>query len=68
MVSIRCKMLVKSELENLRLDYKGVELGEVVLYEKIPDEKRDALKAALRKWGLEMMDDKRSILIEKIKT
>ena len=60
-------MLVKSELENLKLDYKVIELGEAVLPEKIPDEKRDALKTALQKWGLEVMDDKRSILIEKIK-
>jgi hypothetical protein len=67
MVSIRCKMLVKSELEKLQLDYKVIELGEAVLPEKIPDEKRDALKTALQKWGLELMDDKRSILIEKIK-
>ena len=67
MVSIRCKMLVKSELEKLQLDYKVIELGEAVLPEKIPDEKRDALKAALKIWWLELMDDKRSILIEKIK-
>jgi AraC-like DNA-binding protein len=67
MVSIRCKMLVKSELEKLNLDYKVVELGEAVLPEKIPDEKHDALKFALQKWGLELMDDKRSMLIEKIK-
>ena len=60
-------MLVKSELEKLKLDYKVIELGEAVLPEKIPDKKRDALKAALQKWGLEVMDDKRSILIEKIK-
>lgn len=67
MVSIRCKMLVKSELEKLQLEYKVVELGEVFLREKIQDEKRDALKTALKKWGLELMDDKRSMLIEKIK-
>jgi len=67
MVSIRCKMLVKSELEKLDLDYKVVELGEAILPEKIPDEKHAALKAALKKWGLELMDDKRSMLIEKIK-
>src|SRR5450432_125176 len=60
-------MLVKSELEKLQLDYKVVELGEAILSAKIPDEKHDALKDALLKWGLELMDDKRSILIEKIK-
>ncbi|MEO8765894.1 MAG: AraC family transcriptional regulator [Ginsengibacter sp.] len=68
MVSIRCKMLVRSELENLEIDYKVIELGEVSLFHKIADDKRDAFKVALRKWGLELMDDKRSILIEKIKS
>jgi AraC-like DNA-binding protein len=67
MVSIRCKMLVKSELEQLQLEYKTVELGEVNLFHKLTDEKRDALKLALIKWGLELMDDRRSMLIEKIK-
>jgi AraC-like DNA-binding protein len=60
-------MLVRSELEKLRLDYKVVELGEVLLSYNITAEKHNALKAALQKWGLELMDDKRSMLIEKIK-
>jgi AraC-like DNA-binding protein len=67
MVSIRCKMLVRTELETLNLDYRVIELGEVSLTEKIPHEKSVALKAALLEWGLELMDDRRSILIEKIK-
>ena len=67
MVSIRCKMLVKSELEKLRLDYKVVDLGEAIIPDRIPDKKYEALKAALQKWGLELMDDKRGMLIEKIK-
>lgn len=60
-------MLVKSELEKLRLDYKVVDLGEAIIPDRIPDKKYEALKAALQKWGLELMDDKRSMLIEKIK-
>ncbi len=60
-------MLVKSELEKLQLEYKVVELGEVILNKKIENEKHDALQAALQKWGLELMDDKRSMMIEKIK-
>jgi YesN/AraC family two-component response regulator len=38
-----------------------------VLHSKLQDADRDALKAALQRWGLELMDDKRSMLIEKIK-
>jgi AraC-like DNA-binding protein len=67
MVSLRCKMLVKSEFEKLGLEYKVVELGEAIVPEKIPEKKYEELKQALHKWGLDVMDNKRSILIEKIK-
>lgn len=67
MVSIRCKMIVKSELEKLGLHYKVVELGEVEVTDQITQEQREQLKKSLKKSGLELMDDKKSILIEKIK-
>ena len=68
MVSIRCKLLVKSELEKLNLSYKTVELGEVELQENISDQNREELKQALLRSGLVLMEDKKSILVEKIKT
>jgi AraC-like DNA-binding protein len=68
MVSIRCKMLVKSELEKLDLHYKTVELGEVNLTRNITMEQRDQLNIALKRSGLELMDDKKAMLIEKVKT
>ncbi len=67
MVSIRCKMIVKSQLEKLGLRYKTVELGEAEILDAVTPEKREQLKIALSKYGLELMDDKKSILIEKIK-
>jgi len=67
MVSLRCKMLVRSELEKLGLHFTIVELGEVEIQEDLPEEKLGALKTALLKSGLELMEDKKSILIEKIK-
>jgi AraC-like DNA-binding protein len=67
MVCIRCKMVVKSELERLGLHYTSVELGEVIIKENISKEQWDRLNAALRKTGLELMDDKKSIVVEKIK-
>lgn len=67
MVSIRCKMLVIYELEKLGLTYWKVDLGEVDLKGAISAEQRVALKIALLKSGLELMDDHRAILIEKIK-
>jgi len=68
MVSTRCKLLVKSELDNLELGYKTVDLGEVELEENISDQKREGLKQALLRSGLVLMEDKKSILVEKIKT
>ena len=67
MVSIRCKMVVESELEKLGLKYYTVDLGEVVVDGDVAAEDRRALKIALAKSGLELMDDKRAMLIEKIK-
>jgi len=67
MVSIRCKMVVKSELEKLGLHYIVVDLGHVDVKENITAEQREQLKAALLKSGLELMDDKKAMLIEKIK-
>jgi AraC-like DNA-binding protein len=67
MVSIRCKMMVKSELDKLGLHYIMVDLGEVEIKENIATEQRDQLRIALLKSGLELMDDKKAILIEKIK-
>jgi YesN/AraC family two-component response regulator len=67
MVSLRCKMMVKSELEKLGLSYGSVELGEVVLLETLSEEKRMQLESALLSSGLELMGDSKSIMIEKIK-
>jgi len=67
MVSTRCKMAVKEELRKLGLHFIVVDLGEVEIMENISAEQRDELKIALLNSGLELMDDKRAILIEKIK-
>ena len=67
MVSIRCKMVVKAELEKLGLHYIIVELGHIDVKEDITATQRATLKAALLLSGLELMDDKKAMLIEKIK-
>jgi len=68
MVSTRCKMAVKEELKKLGLHFIVVELGEVEVMENLSPDQREALKAGLLDAGLELMDDKRAVLIEKIKT
>jgi AraC-like DNA-binding protein len=67
MVSLRCKMLVKTELEKMHIAYKNVDLGEADLEEPITGKQLAALKAILLKSGLELMDDKKAMLVEKIK-
>lgn len=67
MVSLRCKIMVKSELEKMGLHFTTVELGEVEIKEKLSSEKLNELKVALSKFGLELMEDKKSILIERVK-
>ena len=60
-------MLVKSVLDDLSLPYSTIELGEVDLIEDLAADKRDNLNMLLNKSGLELLEDKKSILIEKIK-
>jgi YesN/AraC family two-component response regulator len=68
MVSLRCKMLVKSELNKLEIPFASLELGEIDLFEPLSESKRQELQAVLHLSGLEVMDDKKAILIQKIKT
>jgi len=67
MVSIRCKMIVKAELDKLGLHYGVVDLGEVDVKESITAAQRERLKIVLLKSGLELLEDKRAMLVEKIK-
>ncbi len=67
MVSNRCKMAVKEELRKLNLHFIVVDLGEVEIMESLDNEQLKELKKALLETGLELMDDKKAMLIEKIK-
>ena len=67
MVCQRCKMVVKSELEKLGLHHTRVELGEVEVMEDLSDDQRNQLDRGLKLAGLELMEDKRSVLVERIK-
>lgn len=66
MVSLRCKMMVMDELKKLGLKYVRVDLGVVDILEDITAQQHAKLKANLLKSGLELLDDKKAILIEKI--
>lgn len=68
MVSLRCKMIVKSVLYGLGIQSILVELGEVEISGALSQKKARLLRTELGKFGFELMEDKKSILIEKIKT
>ncbi len=68
MVSNRCKIVVKEILKEMNLHFILVDLGEVDIMEDISPEQKDILNNQLLEAGLELMDDKKAILIEKIKT
>jgi AraC-like DNA-binding protein len=67
MVSTRCKMVVKEELKKLGLHFIIVDIGVVDIMETITVDQREQVRIALLNSGLELMDDKRAVLIEKIK-
>lgn len=68
MVSRRCKLIVREELNKLGLKYLNVELGMVELLQYISREQQEELKENLLKCGLELLKNKKSILIERIKS
>ena len=60
-------MMVKEELKKLGINYVVVDLGQVEILEDIAEEQREQLSKNLMKSGLELLENKKSILIEKIK-
>jgi AraC-like DNA-binding protein len=67
MVSNRCKVLVRSELELLGLHCLTVDLCEVEVEEYISIEKKNQLNVAMKKIGYPLIEDHKTILIEQIK-
>jgi AraC-like DNA-binding protein len=67
MVCRRCKMAVLSEFNKLSIKPYSVELGEVELSEPISEEQKRALSQGLRALGFQLIDDKKSKTIERIK-
>lgn len=68
MVCNRCIMVVKSELDKLGIEPTDVQLGEVTLEKELNTQDKEKISKALVSLGFEMIDDKKSRLIEQIKT
>ena len=67
MVCIRCNMLVKEQIKKITMHSAVVKLGEVEVAGLLTDAELNEFRTRLLKFGLEVLDDKKSILIEKIK-
>ena len=68
MVCSRCKMVVKSVFESIGINPIAVELGEVELQNKIDENQKSQLLKNLRPLGFDVIDDRKSKTIDKIKT
>lgn len=68
MVCDCCKMTVASELNKMGIIYSNLELGEVHVLKRISTAQRSELKKSLHEYGLELMIDRKAILVEKIVT
>lgn len=67
MVCDRCKWVVKTEIEKLGFKANVIDLGEIELEVSIEPDQKNQIKEALEKFGFELIDDKKSRTIEKIK-
>ncbi len=67
MVSLRCKMIVKEEFKRQGLTYSVIDLGMVEMPEELTLDQRLELKDHLLESGLELLEDKKSEVIEQIK-
>lgn len=67
MVCDRCILVVRQQLEKLQLPYKNIQLGEVELTKVPSDKELQALRNQLLDLGFELLDNKKSTIVEKIK-
>jgi len=67
MVCNRCIMVVQNELEKLGLEVRHITLGEVTINEELSYEQKELVDKSLELLGFELIDDKKSRIIEKIK-
>lgn len=67
MVCNRCIIVMKNELEKLGLSAISIKLGEVIFEKNLTVEEKEKLDKALLELGFQIIDDKKSRIIEKIK-
>ena len=68
MICLRCKLVVRDVLSKIGITLVTIEFGEIEIAESISVSQRDQIDMTLRKSGLELIDDKKGILVQKIKS
>lgn len=68
MVCNRCIMMVQQLLDRLSIPYEKVELGEIVLYDRLDDETFLRLNAELNLLGFDLLNDRKASIISQIKS
>ena len=66
-INVICKAILQEQLEKLELGYEILGLGEVNIKESISDKKLQELSSSISKYGIEIVENQKSILIQKIK-
>ena len=64
----RCILAVQQILGKFQFNYKNVNLGEVGFYESLSVEQKDLFEKEIKAIGFELIDDRKSRMIEKIKS
>ncbi|AZJ31095.1 AraC-type DNA-binding protein [Tenacibaculum mesophilum] len=67
MVCNRCILVIQNELDKLGVGVKSIKLGEVILEKELTSDEKESLDKILLDLGFEIIDDKKSRIIEKIK-
>jgi len=68
MVCPRCIMAVETVLKKLNIPYEAVKLGEIQLKSPLNTHEKNSLQTALEELGFEVLSDKKTRLIERIKS
>jgi len=68
MVCDRCIMVVKQLFMDLNIDFHQIQLGQIELKEELNDQQLEKIRSLLQEYGFELLDDKKSKIVEKIKT
>lgn len=66
MVCIRCELLVKSEFKKMGIPLSSIKSGEVEIVSDLSENEKNTIQSSLEKLGLELLDDKKTIIVEKI--